>query len=190
MEKLEPLEKPAPARAYHAPGDTGRALSRVLQEEKCEQPRAGSFQQGEILSTATPVLIVGPMPMSLPENSSSRRLNTGFILRAWLEARFESSNRVAAPAICSRRSSSIVPPKPRRKSRPSRARFSSEGDTCVLARIPSARLSCTPDPSFSLTSPHDGCQCVVWVSDFRHWLSEVGDRPLAPVAGSPERCVA
>ena len=41
-----------------------------------------------------------------------------------------------------------------------------------------------------VTSPHGLCQCVIWISSFRYWLSEVGDRPLAPVAGSPESCVA
>jgi hypothetical protein len=40
-----------------------------------------------------------------------------------------------------------------------------------------------------LTRPHRLYQCVSWNSGFRHWLSEVGAWPLAPVAGSPESCV-
>ena len=40
------------------------------------------------------------------------------------------------------------------------------------------------------TSPHRVRQCVSWISVFRHWLAEVGEWPLEPVAGSPESCAA
>jgi hypothetical protein len=41
-----------------------------------------------------------------------------------------------------------------------------------------------------MTRPHRVRQCVSWISGFRHWLAEVGEWLLEPVAGSPENCVA